>query len=105
MASIIVSIVVAAVIAVGINDIIGKLGGDQLSLKPRTIISIAVDAVFGVLVSLAFSTNASIGAKIYSAVIVAIGSIVVADLGYDTVIKLIKAVISRLKSIKTEATK
>lgn len=98
-------IVVAAFVAVGINGIIGKLFTTNSSTKVKTIVSVIVDAVIGALIGIVGAASKD-SALVKSAYIAAttVGSIAVADVSYDYVLKLIKSVITRLNSIKTAAT-
>lgn len=98
-------IAVAAFVAVGINGIVGKLFTTNASTKVKTIVSVIVDAVIGVLIGIVGAASKD-GALVKTAYVAAtaVGSIAVADVGYDYVLKLIKSIITRLNSIKTAAT-
>ena len=89
-----VALIIAVIAAIAFNSIVSKFGADKLGTKAHMAISLAIDVIAAVVVGIVLKMAP------IQIVGLAILAIAVADLGYDTVIKLIKVIIVRLKGLK-----
>ena len=100
MVNLILSVLIASVIAVGYVDIVKNLFPvATMSPKVKTIIGVAFEALVGVGISLvgALFDKTSVATGILRAIIIAVGTVGVAQFGYTYIASLITAIKDKLK--------
>ena len=98
MVSLILSILVAAVIAVGLTDVLKNFLPANLPTRVKTAVGVVVDAGIGVAVALvsASMNGANALGAVLSCIVVAIGTVGVANVGYNYIAKLIAGIKEKL---------
>lgn len=98
MLNLIFNAIVFAFVAVGVVELLKGFIPDTVGTKAKAIIALAVELVVAILGAFAFSGDATVVAKI-ATVVATVG---IAQVGYETVVKLITKLTAFLKS-KTES--
>lgn len=100
MVNLILSVLIASVIAVGYVDIVKNLFPvATMNPKVKTIIGIIFEALVGVGISLvgALFDKTSIATGVLRAIIIAVGTVGLAQFGYTYIASLITAIKDKLK--------
>ena len=92
-----ISVVLAVVVAVGLNGIVNKLFISNCSTKVKTVVAVVIDAVVGAMIGYTLTK------ELIPTVTNAIVAVAVSDVSYDYIFKTIKAVVEKLKSFKKVA--
>ena len=92
-----ISVVLAVVVAVGLNGIVNKLFIGNCSTKVKTVVAVVIDAMVGAMIGYTLTK------ELIPTVTNAIVAVAVSDVSYDYIFKTIKAVVEKLKSFKKVA--
>lgn len=89
--------VVAAIVGVGLVDVVKNFIPETLPTFVKTIISVVIEAVVALAFFLVFPIGESVVGKILAGVFEVATAVGIAQVGYGYIAKLIKAIVEKLK--------